>query len=50
MQASRLIVAVDDDGCFTEKVSEFKGRHVKEADKDIISSVKESQFPFPMVS
>jgi isoleucyl-tRNA synthetase len=49
MQASRLVVAVDDDGCFTEKVSEFKGRHVKEADKDIINAVKASQFQFPMV-
>ncbi|GMH28561.1 hypothetical protein Nepgr_030404 [Nepenthes gracilis] len=36
-----LIVAVDDDGCFTEKVSGFKGRYVKDADKDIISAVKE---------
>ncbi|KAJ6810557.1 putative isoleucine--tRNA ligase, cytoplasmic [Iris pallida] len=35
-----LIVAVDDDGCFTEKVSTFQGRHVKEADKDIIQFVK----------
>ncbi|GJN13247.1 hypothetical protein PR202_ga31599 [Eleusine coracana subsp. coracana] len=42
IEASRLVVAVDDDGCFTEKVSEFKGRHVKEADKDIISAVKAS--------
>ncbi|TVU08293.1 hypothetical protein EJB05_41693 [Eragrostis curvula] len=40
IEATRLVVAVDDDGCFTEKVSEFKGRHVKEADKDIISADK----------
>ena len=43
-QASGLVVAVDDDGCFIEKISEFKGRHVKEADKDIISAVKVSHF------
>lgn len=31
---------VDDDGCFTDPVFEFKGRHVKEADKEIIAAVK----------
>lgn len=31
---------VDDAGCFTEDVLDFKGRHVKEADKDIIATVK----------
>uniref|UniRef100_A0ACD5UJZ9 Uncharacterized protein n=1 Tax=Avena sativa TaxID=4498 RepID=A0ACD5UJZ9_AVESA len=41
IEASGLVVAVDDDGCFIEKISEFKGRHVKEADKDIISAVKD---------
>ncbi|KAK1257396.1 Valine--tRNA ligase [Acorus gramineus] len=35
-----LIVAVDDDGCFTEKVWDYSGRHVKDADKDIINTVK----------
>ncbi|KAJ8639463.1 hypothetical protein MRB53_016157 [Persea americana] len=35
-----LIVAVDDDGCFTDKISEFKGRYVKDADKDIVNAVK----------
>ncbi|XP_068658596.1 isoleucine--tRNA ligase, cytoplasmic [Aristolochia californica] len=35
-----LIVAVDDDGHFTSKVSDFKGRYVKEADDDIIEAVK----------
>ncbi|KAF6150031.1 hypothetical protein GIB67_002813 [Kingdonia uniflora] len=35
-----LIVAVDDDGCLTEKISDFKGRYVKDADKDIISYIK----------
>lgn len=33
---------VDDDGCFTDEVSDFKGIHVKEADKAIIAAVKES--------
>lgn len=33
-------MAVDDDGCFTERVSDFKGQYVKEADKDIINAVK----------
>jgi isoleucyl-tRNA synthetase len=31
---------VDESGLFTEPVSDFAGRHVKEADKDIIASVK----------
>ncbi|KAL5981401.1 hypothetical protein ACLOJK_015456 [Asimina triloba] len=35
-----LIVAVNDDGMFTDKVSDFKGRYVKHADKDIIAAVK----------
>ncbi|XP_008793645.2 isoleucine--tRNA ligase, cytoplasmic-like [Phoenix dactylifera] len=35
-----LIVAVDADGCFTDKVSDFHGRYVKDADKDIINMVK----------
>lgn len=35
-----LIVAVDANGCFTEKVSDFCGRYVKDADKDIINVVK----------
>lgn len=36
-----LIVAVDDDGRFIERVSDFKGRYVKDADKDIITAVKQ---------
>ncbi|KAL8153616.1 hypothetical protein V2J09_011376 [Rumex salicifolius] len=40
-KGSDLIVAVDDDGRFIEKVSDFKGRYVKEADKDIINAVKQ---------
>ncbi|KAH7404650.1 hypothetical protein KP509_15G036400 [Ceratopteris richardii] len=31
---------VDADGCFTEKVEDFKGLHVKDADKAIIAAVK----------
>lgn len=33
---------VNDDGCFVDPVSDFAGRHVKEADKDIILAVKAS--------
>ncbi|AQK81811.1 Isoleucine--tRNA ligase cytoplasmic [Zea mays] len=40
-ETAGLVVAVDDDGCFIEKISDFKGRYVKEADKDIISAVKD---------
>ncbi|XP_031380711.1 isoleucine--tRNA ligase, cytoplasmic [Punica granatum] len=35
-----LVVAVDDDGCFISKISDFSGRNVKDADKDIIEAVK----------
>lgn len=31
---------VDEDGCFTSAVPEFEGKHVKQADKDIIATVK----------
>ncbi|CAN6194017.1 unnamed protein product [Urochloa humidicola] len=40
-ETAGLVVAVDDDGRFIEKISDFKGRYVKEADKDIISAVKD---------
>jgi isoleucyl-tRNA synthetase len=33
---------VNDDGCFVDPVTDFAGRHVKEADKDIIAAVKAS--------
>lgn len=36
-----LVVAVDDDGCFTERIVDFRGRYVKDADKDIIQAVKQ---------
>lgn len=35
-----MIVAVDDDGCFTERITDFSGRYVKDADKAIIEAVK----------
>ncbi|VVB01356.1 unnamed protein product [Arabis nemorensis] len=35
-----LVVAVDDDGSFTERITHFSGRYVKDADKDIIEAVK----------
>ncbi|KAE8690316.1 hypothetical protein F3Y22_tig00110895pilonHSYRG00017 [Hibiscus syriacus] len=35
-----LIVAVDDDGCFTGKIADFSGHYVKDADKAIIEVVK----------
>ncbi|OIV94953.1 hypothetical protein TanjilG_22150 [Lupinus angustifolius] len=35
-----LTVAVDDDGCFTSKITDFSGRYIKDADKDIIEAVK----------
>ncbi|CAI9785783.1 unnamed protein product [Fraxinus pennsylvanica] len=40
-KGENLIVAVDDDGCFTEKIVDFSKRYVKDADKDIIQAVKE---------
>ncbi|KAI3951102.1 hypothetical protein MKW98_028506 [Papaver atlanticum] len=41
-KGKNLTVAVDDDGCFTEKASHFCGRYVKDADKDFINDVKAS--------
>lgn len=38
-------MAVDDDGCFTERITDFCHRYVKEADKDIIQAVKARTFP-----
>ncbi|CAA7012866.1 unnamed protein product [Microthlaspi erraticum] len=35
-----LVVAVDEDGLFTERITHFSGRYVKDADKDIIEAVK----------
>ena len=35
-------MAVDDDGCFTERITDFSGRYIKEAEKDIIQAVKAS--------
>ncbi|KVI01022.1 Aminoacyl-tRNA synthetase, class 1a, anticodon-binding [Cynara cardunculus var. scolymus] len=39
-KGENLVMAVDDDGCFTERITDFSGRYVKEADKDIIQAVK----------
>ncbi|CAL9203122.1 unnamed protein product [Musa hybrid cultivar] len=35
-----LFVPVDADGCFTKEITDFCGRYVKDADKDIINAVK----------
>ncbi|KAJ7954569.1 isoleucine--tRNA ligase, cytoplasmic [Quillaja saponaria] len=40
LEGDDLIVAVDDDGCFTTKIVDFSGRYIKDADKDIIESIK----------
>ncbi|KAG6398056.1 hypothetical protein SASPL_139509 [Salvia splendens] len=47
-KGKELVVAVDDDGCFTERIVEFRGQKVKkvkeedkDTDKDIIQAVKE---------
>uniref|UniRef100_A0A0D3DFD9 isoleucine--tRNA ligase n=1 Tax=Brassica oleracea var. oleracea TaxID=109376 RepID=A0A0D3DFD9_BRAOL len=39
-QGEGLVVAVDEDGLFTERITHFFGRYVKDADKDIIEAVK----------
>lgn len=46
LQGENMVVAVDDDGCFTEKITDFSGRYVKDADKDIIETVKVRLFYF----
>jgi len=35
-----MICPIDDNGCFTEEVSDFQGQHVKAADKDIKEHLK----------
>ncbi|PSS35874.1 Isoleucine--tRNA ligase [Actinidia chinensis var. chinensis] len=40
-KGENLIVAVDDDGCFTGRITDFSGRYIKDADKDIIQVVKD---------
>ncbi|RZB73843.1 isoleucine--tRNA ligase, cytoplasmic-like [Glycine soja] len=40
LSKDKLTVAVDDDGCFTEKITDFSGCYIKHADKDIIEAVK----------
>uniref|UniRef100_A0A2N9FJH6 isoleucine--tRNA ligase n=1 Tax=Fagus sylvatica TaxID=28930 RepID=A0A2N9FJH6_FAGSY len=39
-KGENLIVAVDDDGCFITKITDFSGQYVKDADKYIIEAVK----------
>ncbi|KAG7583039.1 Aminoacyl-tRNA synthetase class Ia [Arabidopsis suecica] len=39
-KGENLVVAVDDDGFFTERITHFSGLYVKDADKDIIKAVK----------
>ncbi|CAN0926680.1 Isoleucine--tRNA ligase, cytoplasmic [Linum grandiflorum] len=39
-KGENLVVAVDDDGCYTDRITDFRGRYVKDADKDIIEAVK----------
>ncbi|KAK4369720.1 hypothetical protein RND71_009195 [Anisodus tanguticus] len=36
-----LIVAVDDNGCFTDRITDFRDKYVKEADNDITQAVKD---------
>ena len=36
-----LVCPVDDHGCFTHEVTDFKGQHVKDADKAIIKYLKD---------
>ncbi|PPD70137.1 hypothetical protein GOBAR_DD32981 [Gossypium barbadense] len=38
-KGENLIVAVDDDGCLSGKITGFNGRYVKDADKDIIEAL-----------
>lgn len=40
LQGENLVVAVDDDGCFIEKITDFSGQYVKDADKNIIEALK----------
>ncbi|KAL3653307.1 hypothetical protein CASFOL_002988 [Castilleja foliolosa] len=40
-KGENLVVAVDDDGCFTDRIVQFSKRYVKDANKDIIQAVKD---------
>ncbi|KAK7283432.1 hypothetical protein RIF29_12948 [Crotalaria pallida] len=35
-----ITVAVDDDGCFTAKITDLSGRYIKDAEEDIIGAIK----------
>ncbi|KAJ0047223.1 hypothetical protein Pint_05419 [Pistacia integerrima] len=39
-KGENLVVAVDDDGCFMEKITDFSGHDVKDADNNIFEAVK----------
>ncbi|GJX64279.1 isoleucine--tRNA ligase, cytoplasmic [Tanacetum coccineum] len=41
-EGENLVMPVDDDGCFTERITRFSGRYIKDAEKDIIQAVKAS--------
>lgn len=45
-----VLCPVDGEGCFTSEVPEFAGRHVKEADKEIIRHLKEQQLLYETTS
>lgn len=45
-----LVCPVDENGCFTSEVKEFAGRHVKEADPDIIKYLESHQMLFHKAS
>jgi isoleucyl-tRNA synthetase len=40
IKPGKAIMPIDDDGCFKDSVPDYKGRHFKEADKDIILELK----------
>lgn len=40
--ATGLVCPIDDNGCFTQEVSDFKGLHVKAADKRIIKHLRDA--------
>ena len=42
LQGEGLVVAVDEDGLFTERITHFFGRYVRDAEKDVIEAVKVS--------
>ncbi|GKA29282.1 isoleucine--tRNA ligase, cytoplasmic [Tanacetum coccineum] len=41
-EGENLVMPVNDDGCFTEQITRFRGHYIKHAEKDIIQAVKAS--------